>query len=311
MISSQTISEGWTRRWWDGWRSGWTAELRGFCAVAQGPGWNPRGLWSPSDRPRQAGGSGREEASGIQHRQMQGPAPVEEHRLDLLEGRRRTWASWCTIRSPCTFCVALCQEGQWKSIAKRLREVILPICSALGRPHMLWCAQFWSPQHKRDMEILEQVHPRAVKNYFLLWGKAEGIGPIQLWEEKTEKTSQMSISVWRDRGKRMDRALFCGAEQQDKHNRQKLLHSNSTWIWESNSLFCGFPSSGTDYPERVWSVESPSLETLKGHQNGWKDRMRNVRYLKFPDRSTAWKNQKFQKKNLEVPLLIIKGNLLP
>lgn len=43
IISSQTksVSEDLTNGWCDRWRTGWTAELRGFCAVAQRPGWKP------------------------------------------------------------------------------------------------------------------------------------------------------------------------------------------------------------------------------------------------------------------------------
>jgi len=82
--------------------------------------------------------------------------------LGVLVDKKLIMTRQCALTAQKANCVLGCIK---RSMASRVREGILPLCSALVRPHQESCFRIWSPQHRKDMDLLKWVQRRATKNY--------------------------------------------------------------------------------------------------------------------------------------------------
>ncbi|KAK4824936.1 hypothetical protein QYF61_021556 [Mycteria americana] len=149
--------------------------------------------------------------------------------------------------------------GCIKSVASRSREGILPLDSAL------YCVQLWGPQHRTDMDLVEQVQRRATKMVRGLEHLCceEGLRELGLFSlEKRRLRGHLIWAYKKERERLFTRACSDGT----RGNSFKLKEGRFRLDIRKKFFTMSVVRHWNRLPREV--VDAPSLEVFKNRLDG-------------------------------------------
>ncbi|XP_041279602.1 triadin isoform X2 [Onychostruthus taczanowskii] len=199
-------------------------------------------------------------------------ASAGEKDLGLLVNERLDMTQQCVLEVKKAVCILGCIKS---SVASTSKEVILSLYSALVRPQLEYCVQDWEPEHKKDVDMLEQVQKGVIK-------LSTGLEHIS-YEDRLREMGHFSLEKRRLRGYLITIFQYL----QGACKRAKEGHFTTACSDRENGFKLKEVGFSLDIREKVFTmrvvrlwnrlprevVASPSLEVFKARLGG------TLRYL--------------------------------